>query len=354
MVAITLVVALIALGVAGCGVKGPPVAPERRLPRVATDLQGEVEGETVVLTWTNPTLRADGTQIGDLALLKVWRRADPEDAPMRSAMLSWGRVTGYEEVAALRTTGPEVAFERGQGRYVDRPGLGFGRRYTYVVTATDARGRTSAPSERVPIIYIAAPAAPRDLRAEGGEGQVSLRWEPPTTLIDGSPVTGQIGYRVQRAAADGPLQPITAEPLDATQFTDTAVQNDVAYRYAVEAIRVEPNARARGPASEAASVTPVDLTPPSAPTALVAIPAGQSVRLAWNASPDTDVASYAIYRAEGTGAPERVGTTDGGNTVFSDANVQPGRTYRYAVSALDHAARPNESPRSAEVTVTLE
>jgi hypothetical protein len=33
--------------------------------------------------------------------------------------------------------------------------------------------------------------------------------------------------------------------------------------------------------------------------------------------------------------------------------VQSGRTYRYAVTALDRAKQPNESPRSNEVTVTV-
>jgi hypothetical protein len=40
--------------------------------------------------------------------------------------------------------------------------------------------------------------------------------------------------------------------------------------------------------------------------------------------------------------------------VFVDGDVQPGRAYRYAVTAVDRARRPNESPPSSEVTVTAE
>ena len=110
---------------------------------------------------------------------------------------------------------------------------------------------------------------------------------------------------------------------------------------------------ARGPASAAVAVTPVDTTPPSPPTRLIATPASGSVRLAWNASPEEDVALYAVYRAEGTGAFLRIATTQATTTLYTDRDVQPGRTYRYAVTALDRAQKANESERSNEVAVTV-
>jgi fibronectin type 3 domain-containing protein len=97
----------------------------------------------------------------------------------------------------------------------------------------------------------------------------------------------------------------------------------------------------------------VKTTPPSPPTGLVAIPAEGSVRLAWNPSPETDVALYAVYRAEGTGAFLRIATTQSITTLYTDQDVRPGRTYRYAVTALDRARQANESARSNEVSVTV-
>ena len=86
---------------------------------------------------------------------------------------------------------------------------------------------------------------------------------------------------------------------------------------------------------------------------LIAIPAAGSVRLAWNASPEEDVALYAVYRAEGSSAFIRVATTQAITTIYTDRDVQPGRTYRYAVTALDRARKANESARSNEASVTV-
>lgn len=38
----------------GCGKKGPPIAPRYEMPNPATDLKGEIQGDTLTLTWTVP------------------------------------------------------------------------------------------------------------------------------------------------------------------------------------------------------------------------------------------------------------------------------------------------------------
>ena len=84
------------------------------------------------------------------------------------------------------------------------------------------------------------------------------------------------------------------------------------------------------------------------------IPGGGAMRLAWNPSPEDDVALYAIYRAVGDGELIRIGTTQTPTTVFVDRDVSAGTRYRYAVTAIDRARNANESPRSNVVTVTAE
>jgi fibronectin type 3 domain-containing protein len=181
---------------------------------------------------------------------------------------------------------------------------------------------------------------------------VSLTWEPPAALMDDSPVTGPLAYIVLRGGTSGALAPITPQPVAGTAFTDTAVDNDTDYRYAVRAVRVEGAIDASGETSPTVAATPADTTPPSAPTALVAVPSGGAIRLAWNPSPEPDVAAYAVYRAGGSGELVRIATTlAGAGTVYTDRDVRAGTTYRYAVTALDRARRPNESARSNVVSV---
>jgi len=340
---------------AACGKKGPPVAPELRVPASPSALRGAVEDQSIVVSWTAPDTRLDGTRLRAVTLYKLYRREEADAGPPRSAMLSSGRVVGFDEIAAIRPDAPAPATVQGSSViWVDRRALTMGRRYVYAVTAEDALGRTSGPSDRLVVPFLAAPKAPRGLSATPGDRRASLAWQPPAELVDGSPVTGEVRYLVLRGSGTtGPLTPITPQPVTGTSFTDTGIDNDTDYRYAVRAVRVEPAVTAAGETSPAVTVAAADTTPPSPPTGLVAVPSAGAVRLAWNPSPEPDVAAYAVYRAGESGELMRIATTMPVGRVYTDRDVRPGTTYRYAVTALDGARRPNESARSNVVSVRV-
>jgi fibronectin type 3 domain-containing protein len=346
---------LAACALVACGKKGPPVAPELRVPAGPTGLHGAVDEQSVVVGWTGPGTRVDGSRLRAIALYKLYRREEADGGEPKSAMLSSGRVVGYDEIATIRTDSPAPASVQGSSvTWVDRRALAVGRRYVYVVTAEDALGRSSGPSERLVVPYLAAPKAPRALSAAPGDRRISLTWQPPAELTDGSPAPGDLRYLVLRgAAAAGELAPITPRPVEGTSFTDEGVDNDTNYRYAVRAVRVDPAVSATGEASAPVVVAAANTTPPAAPANLLAVPTAGAVRLAWNPSGSPDVAVYAIYRAGETGDFVRIATTMAVATVYVDRDVRPGTTYRYAVTALDRARRPNESPRSNEISVRV-
>jgi hypothetical protein len=350
------ILALVGLVIVACGKRGPPVAPERRLPAGVSELTGAVEGNAIVLSWMNPTTRVDGTRLKDLALLRVYRRAEPDQAEPKPAVLSWGKVVGYDELASIRLDAPAPATVEGNRvRWVDRSGLSVSRRYVYVVTAVDAIGRMSPPSPRLIITFLAAPLPPARLGVTAGENEVRLSWAPPPSLLDGSPLSGRIEYQVLRAAAAGASpMPVMPTPIGETSFTDKGLENERTYYYAVRAVRTEAAGSAVGEPTATVAATPVDLTPPSAPSNLVAVPSEGAVRLAWSPSAEPDVAGYVIYRAPSPGAASvRISLVPAPRTVFTDRDVERGRTYSYAVTAVDRATRPNESARSNEVTATV-
>ncbi len=341
---------------AGCGKIGPPVAPERRIPLAVSDLSAVVEGSNMILTWTNPGTRVDGTRMRDLTTIQIYRREDEGTGEPKPALLSWGKVVGYDEVATITLAEPGPAKVEGRRvTWVDQNRLTLGRRYVYVLTAADSIGRSSAPSPRLAVNFIAAPRPPEGVTATAGEGKVRLAWTPPASLLDDSPAPAGLRYEVLRGgSADGPFAPITPEPLTATEFTDRGLRNEQTYYYAVRAIRGEPAASARSVLSTVASATPVDLTPPSAPTNLVAVPSETAVRMAWNASPEEDVAGYIVYRAQAPGGDfVRVTPTPIRTTTYVDRTVERGKTYVYAVTAIDRASRPNESARSEPARATV-
>lgn len=351
--ALAATVVLTALGAAACGRKGAPVYPELRLPQAVTDLYGTVREGGIELSWAIPRRRVDNTPMRDATVARVYRVEDAGTGEPKPALLVRNRVAGYTEIASIRLVdAPAPLVQDGRIVYRDTSALHVDRRYTYVVLTEDGLGRVSPPSTRVSLLYVPAPQAPRALRAEAGEQQARLSWEAPARRTDGAAVEGPLEYEVLRAGSpDGPLAPVGRTAAGVTTFTDPRLENDRAYSYAVRAIRSAGGGTALGEPSARVTVTPADMTPPSPPANLVAIPSAGTVRLSWSPSPERDVAGYVVYRAA-AGALARIGSTPALTTVFVDRDVPPG-PYRYAVTARDAGARANESARSNEVTVSV-
>ena len=347
------VVLVAALLVTACGKAAPPVAPEAKAPAAVSDLRGVIERGGVDLAWSNPQRRTDQTRVRDLIEARVYRVEDDGIAPPKPALLSRGKIAGYQEIAVIRLAAPAPAVVRGDTvRFVDGEGLRFGRRYTYVVLTEDSMGRVSPPSVRWSVTLIAPPEAPAPPQVDAGDREVRVRWQAPARLVDGDPA-GPLAYEVSRSGvAEGAPERVFALPTGQTQFLDRTVENDRTYSYAVRAIREHAGSTARGEASSRIAATPGRTTPPAPPASLVATPFGATVRLSWAPSPDPNVEGYVVYRAGTTGDFTRVGSTRAPATTFTDRDVRSG-SYRYAVTARDATARANESSRSNIVTVTL-
>jgi hypothetical protein len=352
------VLAVLVLAVGACGRKGAPMIPETRVPAVPGGLATTVTPGAIEVAWTNPARRVDGSRIRDLAIARLYRHEDAGAGEPKPAIRSGETVLGYALLARIdlqraQDRPPEAAVDGDRVRWIDRIGLSPGRRYTYVVTASDSTGRTSAPSERLAVVYITAPAPPTALRADAGERQASLSWQPPATLSDGSPMSGALTYRVLRSLEPGPpLAPVGPTAIGEPRYVDTDLENDQTYRYAVVAIRSEGGGVAHSSVSASIAVTPRDMTPPAPPTGLVGIPSPGTVRLLWNTSPEPDVVAYIVYRRGTTGDPVRVGHVAAPGITFVDRAVPAGH-WEYRVTAIDSAAMPNESRPSDPVSLDV-
>ena len=352
---VALVVAVFAVVVLGaCGRKGNPVPPETRVPQAVSDLTAVAREGGVELGWTVPRRRFDNSRILEPGVARLYRVDDAGTGEPRPALLHGDRIRGYAEIATFRLQEPASPNLRG-GRitYVDRNGLVFGRRYTYVATTADAQGRISPPSARVSITYIAPAQPPRALRAEATDRGVRLSWQAPASLVDGSAVRDPLTYEVLRAP-DPVAEPTVIGRTGAgvTSFEDRGLENDRTYYYAVRAVRSADKSTAAGAATERIAATPVKTTAPAAVIGLVAVPSRGEVRLSWQPSSEPDIAMYIIYRAAGRAAPARVGAVRPPGTTFVDRNL-PAGTYRYTVTVQDASARANESRPSNEVTVAV-
>ncbi len=240
--------------------------------------------------------------------------------------------------------------------YVDS-GLTSGTTYRYQVTANDSNYAESPKSGAVTATTLTPPAAPTGLTVTGSTtSSVSLSWTAPSNDIVGYSI-----YRcVQGAGADcTPAWHVwVANSGDAppapTSYVDSGLTSGTTYRYQVTA---NGSDYAESPKSGAVMAT--TLTPPPAPSVLVARAAEEGIRLLWTDS-STDIVGYSVYRCEqsegGECEPEwRYWVANGASVppapkTFLDVDVFAGRTYLYEVTANDVGRL--ESARSEAATAT--
>lgn len=194
----------------------------------------------------------------------------------------------------------------------------------------------------------AVPVAPTGITATVDVGAAGR----PAVTVSCNPVAGLIagdGYQVYR---DGELIAGATTPLPSPRYVDEAVTLDWAqtHEYRMSA----GQANRIGPWSDPATVTltqPTDTTPPAAPAKPTATAVtATSVTLAWTANTETDLASYVLERAVGTGAFATLATIDAASVGYVDSGLTAGTTYVYRLRALDRAGNTSTPGQSLTVT----
>ncbi len=227
--------------------------------------------------------------------------------------LGWNSVTDatYYTVKRSLVSGseytviaPQVGASLGvtEVTYTDASALN-GMTYYYVVTATAPAGE-SAPSVEVSATAAAVPilpAAPQNVSAAAGNGQVDLSW---------AAVNGALSYTVKRGSeASGPYA-VVAAGLTGTSYTDAGLTNNKTYYYTVTAI----NGAGEGTPSQPLAATPGDflISDNFEGSALGALPAG--------------------YRApQGNGV---IAKFDAGNNTAVVSNAYPANSYGNTSGAI--------------------
>lgn len=230
--------------------------------------------------------------------------------------------------------GSEVAIDSDAGLDLSDQGLSPYTLYVYQVSSVDAQGITGPRS--VPLaartLDATPPSAPGPLVATAVSGSVvRLVWNSAA-----DPETGISRYRIYR---DRVLLDSTAQ----TTYLSAALSPRTTYSYQVEAVNGQG---LTGPLSNLATATTLDVTPPTAPTGLVATVVGATrIDLTWNAAsdPETGISLYRVYR-NGTFL---MATAD---RSLADSSLSPSTTYTYEVSALNGSGV--EGPRSSPASAT--
>ena len=241
---------LVALAAAGCGKKGPPLAPFVRIPAGVEKIAASRLGNDVYVTLTVPTTNLDPSLPIDIARIDVYGYTgrvaptparwpelgtvvasipvvpppvDADNRPLPQLPTDEGAIAGAPvtivdqltaddlvqgplpivdpRVAAL-TTVPEAATPAALKRF-------------YIAIGFSQRGRPGPSGAQTELALTNVPDPPAGLRADYTPASVSLTWEPSGGLV---------GFLLDRALPAEPLPYDSAQPIaPATPAVDASV-----------------------------------------------------------------------------------------------------------------------------------
>jgi len=190
------------------------------------------------------------------------------------------------------------------------------------------------------------PAAPTNVKAVGGDGQVTVSWDP---------VANATSYDLFYATKAKVAEEEDNDDVDAKRvknvtspFVLKGLAASTTYSFIVRAI----NNNRRGPASAEVSATTSGTTPvptiPAAPTGLSATGGSKQATISWSAV--TGATSYNLYWSTTTGVTTTNGTKISGVTSPAvQTGLTDSTTYFYILTAVNSAG---ESAASVQVAAT--
>jgi hypothetical protein len=341
----------------GCGTPGAPQPPSLNLPDRVADLAAARTGNQVELTWTMPKRNTDKLLLKDDIAVRICRK----DATAIACS-----VAGADLVLAPAA----------KGTFTETlpPALASGspRPLSYFVELRNHNGRSAGLSNAAQVVAGEAPAPVEGLSAAMRKEGAVLGW---------TPAAGEAlaAVRLQRKLLTPPTEKVhqgllepAPEALERNLLVETGSRSGRAldkeirfgqvYEYRAQRVaRITVDGKTvelDGPLSAAVRVEAKDIFPPAVPTGLAAVAtAGENgsetaIDLSWQPVTDADLAGYAVYRREGEGEWQRISAAQPQvPPAFHDVKVQPGHSYRYAVTAFSQGG--HESARSVETEETV-
>ncbi|MCS7316274.1 MAG: hypothetical protein RMI94_14225 [Bryobacterales bacterium] len=313
---------------AGCGVPGEPLPPSLHVPEAVGDLRVQQVGERLLIRFTLPALTTDGV------VVRRFHRVELRAGPPPEGDFDTERWAAQAREILVPAQGPgpvEVSLPVADGA---------GKEWIIGVRAWGRTGRPSAWSNLVAVQLVPALPRPAQLQAEATAVGVRLTWRT-AALKEG------VRYRVFRRGPGQPRAEAVGESAD-TSFLDSSAAFGQDWEYSVQAFLKAGDQEALSEISEVVSIRPEDRFPPAPPTGLQATPGLGAIELLWDANPEPDLEGYRVWRAAGNG---KLAPLTGiiAAPAYSDRDIEAGKRYRYAVSAVD--ARGNESALSSPVEV---
>ena len=365
---------------ASCAQTGPPLPPSLELPKPPADLRATRKGNRVTLSWSEPTLTTDRQSVRYIGPTLVCRSLESEiaecgnpaailPAPPLSPAPQKRR---FQRPVAQKSDKPHPAPQT----YIDTLPSAMQRQdpaaeVTYAVEVFNRNARSGGLSNRVHVPAIVTLPPPGDLAAELTGDGVVLTWtsagESQNVAANSSAnslSSLRLRYRIYRrdetSGKDAVAGEINVGDPGPAKFMDAGFEWEKTYLYRITAVsiihRPDSEVQVEGDDTPPVRVVAHDVFPPSAPAGLQAAYSGEGqkpfIDLIWAPVTNADLAGYNVYRSETNGVEVKMAVKLNSGLLkspsYRDSAVASGKTYTYAVSAVD--VRGNESRRSEETS----
>ena len=319
--------------------------PARPKPPAPSSLEITSSSNTsVVLGWTTPTV-TDGN--GPITAYEIYRCDGGGTTACDTSLVfvSDAAATSYTDT----TVSPATTY-----RYAIR---------SYRYDGTSAEANSYSDSSNVAAVTTPArskPPAPSSLSVTSSSSTaVVLGWTTPTVTDGNGAITAYQIYRCKRvgsAACDTRLH--WESDAAATSYTDTTVSPATTYRYAIRSYRYDGSSTEDNSYSVSSNQVITSAGVVKVTQFKVAAISSDSISLSWKPSIRNVERDYSVYRCT---VPEDETTCDpydglwlaalGNAHAYTDTEVTPGETYRYAV-AVEPFTR-EELSRAITVTAQM-
>ena len=352
---------LATIGLAACGKRGSPQPPLRPVPVAIADLAIERGSDSIQLRFTVPASNTDPSIPAAVDRVEIFALTQPAGStvPTPEQLLIPANLIATIAVRPRESEKPDpdakdkpVAAAKQQPDARPAPGEAAVHaeaikpdalakpqvRYYAAVPATGRR--RGAPTAIIAVPLSAVPASPAGVSVDYTEQVLALTWQPPA---------GATRFLLEETGEAGrPAKRLSASPLDKPAF-EMPVVFGPRRCFVVRSVTIQGPVSIVGEGSEPICVTPSDRFPPPVPGSFVALPLDEGIDLTWSAVTAADLAGYIVLRGDGpNGTLQRLQTAPIAETTYRDRTAASGRTYSYAVIAVDKAANVS-NPSTREV-----
>jgi hypothetical protein len=314
------------VGLVDCGYVGPVLPPSPDIPNPVTDLQALEKGDQLNVTFSVPPRTTDSVVIKHYDTIDL--AVGPAETPFDFD--KWSASAQHFEVTPPPPVDPDAP--RALPVTKKLPAAEFVGKHVAIAVRTSMKKEDhfSQWSNRA-VLDIVKPLEPPAPKIEATKNGYLLTWPD-----EGAGVQYLIFRRGPNDKA--PVQIGTSqEPL----YVDSSSQWDTPYSYTV--VAQTQKGLAQSAPSKELPVSHPDTFPPEVPASVTALAGPESIEVSWSRSPDADLKGYYVYRSVDGGDFARQGDLVNVPNI-SDRHVEHGKSYRYAISAVDQ--KGNESAKS--------